>query len=66
MLSTGGLTDLDNDVLYSKYGGYIEHLPTKERSKIFTMYGVYFIKMLVPTTYRHKPDTTDLQHEGFQ
>ena len=45
ILSTGGLTDLDNNVMYRKHDGYIEHIPTGDRSYFFKLHGVYFIKM---------------------
>ena len=47
ILSTGGLTDADNDVTYQKTGGYILHNPTKQLSRFMRLHGVYFIKMMV-------------------
>lgn len=48
ILSTGGLTDMDNDVMYRKGDGYIEHIPTGERSYFKNMYGVHFIELNIP------------------
>ena len=65
ILSTGGLADLDNDVLYSKHDGYIEHLPSGERSTLFKLHGMYFIKMIVPAKYLQPPDSGHSPPERF-
>ena len=42
---------MDNDVLYRKRDGYIDYLPTGEKSYFEKMYGVYFIKMKIPVWF---------------
>ena len=56
ILSTGGLTDLDNDVMYRKHDGYIEYIPTGEKSYFFKLHGVYFVKMKIPMWVLNKTD----------
>ena len=56
ILSTGGLTDLDNNVMYRKRDGYIEHIPAGDKSYFFKLHGVYVVNMKIPMWVLNQTD----------
>ena len=57
ILSSGKITDEDNDVTYTKWGGYIRDNFNGDISKFIRAYGVYWIKMICEDgLLRKKPD----------
>ena len=48
ILSISLITEEGNDVLFSKNGGYIEHLASGVRTPLVKRLGVYFVQLRVP------------------
>ena len=47
ILSVSQLNDSGHDVMYRKTGGYIEHIKTGQRVKMYRREGVYWVKLKV-------------------
>ena len=47
ILSVAQLNDSGHDVMYQKKGGYIEHLKTGQRVRMYRREGVYWVKLKV-------------------